>query len=55
MNEPRLRAGQLAPEGVARMRELEHYLNSGAVLEASLRELVRLRVLFMNGCSIWQS
>jgi AhpD family alkylhydroperoxidase len=50
MNEPRLRAGQLAPEGVARMRELEHYLNNGAGLEASLRELVRLRVSFMNGC-----
>jgi AhpD family alkylhydroperoxidase len=50
MNEPRLRAGRLAPEGVARMRELEHYLNNGAELEASLRELVRLRVSFMNGC-----
>jgi AhpD family alkylhydroperoxidase len=32
------------------MRELEHYLNNGAGLEASLRELVRLRVSFMNGC-----
>jgi AhpD family alkylhydroperoxidase len=50
MSEPRLRAGQLAPEGVARMRELEHYLNNGAGLEASLRELVRLRVSFLNGC-----
>jgi AhpD family alkylhydroperoxidase len=50
MSEPRLRAGQLAPEGVARMRELEHYLNNGAGLEASLRELVRLRVSLMNGC-----
>jgi AhpD family alkylhydroperoxidase len=50
MSEPRLRAGQLAPEGVARMRELEHYLNNGAEIEASLRELVRLRVSLMNGC-----
>src|SRR5580693_4317046 len=50
MSEPRLRAGQLAPEGLARMRELEHYLNNGAGLEASLRELVRLRVSLMNGC-----
>jgi len=50
MNEPRLKYGQLAPEGLARMRELEHYLNNGAGLEASLRELVRLRVSLMNGC-----
>jgi AhpD family alkylhydroperoxidase len=32
------------------MRELEHYLNNGTGLEASLRELVRLRVSLMNGC-----
>jgi AhpD family alkylhydroperoxidase len=32
------------------MRELEHYLNNGAGLEASLRELVRLRVSLMNEC-----
>ena len=50
MNEPRLKYGQLAPEGLARMRELEHYLNNGAGLDASLRELVRLRVSLMNGC-----
>src|ERR1700723_3779946 len=50
MNEPRLKYGQLAPEGLARMRELEHYLNNGAGLEASLRELVRLRASLMNGC-----
>ena len=50
MSEPRLKYGQLAPEGLARMRELEHYLNNGAGLEASLRELVRLRVSLMNGC-----
>jgi AhpD family alkylhydroperoxidase len=50
MNEPRLKYGQLAPEGLAHMRELEHYLNNGAGLEASLRELVRLRVSLMNGC-----
>jgi uncharacterized peroxidase-related enzyme len=50
MNEPRLKYGQLSPEGLARMRELEHYLNNGAGLEASLRELVRLRVSLMNGC-----
>jgi AhpD family alkylhydroperoxidase len=50
MSEPRLKYGQLAPEGLAKMRELEHYLNNGAGIEASLRELVRLRVSLMNGC-----
>jgi uncharacterized peroxidase-related enzyme len=50
MSEVRLKYGQLAPEGLAHMRELEHYLNNGAGLEASLRELVRLRVSLMNGC-----
>ncbi len=50
MSEPRLKYGQLVPEGFAKMRELEHYLNNGTGLEATLRELVRLRVSLMNGC-----
>jgi AhpD family alkylhydroperoxidase len=50
MSEPRLKYGQLAPEGLAKMRELEHYLNTGSGLDASLRELVRLRASLMNGC-----
>jgi AhpD family alkylhydroperoxidase len=50
MSEPRLKYGQLAPEGLARMRELEHYLNHGTGLETSLLELVRLRASLMNGC-----
>ena len=50
MSEVRLKYGVLAPEGLAKMRELEHYLNNGAGLAASLRELVRLRVSLMNGC-----
>jgi len=50
MNEPRLKYGQLAPEGLAKMSALEHYLNNGTGLEASLREMVRLRVSLMNGC-----
>jgi AhpD family alkylhydroperoxidase len=50
MSEVRLKYGVLAPEGLAHMRELEHYLNNGAGIEASLRELVRLRVSLMNGC-----
>jgi AhpD family alkylhydroperoxidase len=48
--EPRLKYGQLAPEGLAKMSALEHYLNNGTGLEASLRDLVRLRVSLMNGC-----
>ncbi|MEI9980183.1 MAG: carboxymuconolactone decarboxylase family protein [Edaphobacter sp.] len=50
MSEPRLKYGQLVPEGFAKLRELEHYLNTGSGLDASLRELVRLRVSLMNGC-----
>jgi AhpD family alkylhydroperoxidase len=48
--EARLKYGQLAPAGLAKMTALEHYLNTGAGLEASLRELVRLRASLMNGC-----
>jgi AhpD family alkylhydroperoxidase len=50
MSEPRLKYGQLAPEGLAKMRELEHYLNSGTGFDLSFRELVRLRVSILNGC-----
>src|ERR1700677_3861572 len=50
MSEVRLKYGQLAPEGLAKMTALEHYLNNGTGLEASLRELVRLRASLMNGC-----
>jgi AhpD family alkylhydroperoxidase len=48
--EPRLKYGQLAPEGLAKMTALEHYLNTDAGLEHSLLQLVRLRVSLMNGC-----
>jgi AhpD family alkylhydroperoxidase len=48
--EARLNFMRLAPEGIAKMRELEHYLNTGTGLELSVRELVRLRVSLMNGC-----
>ena len=48
--EPRLKYGQLAPEGLAKMTALEHYLNTGAGLEHTLVELVRLRASLMNGC-----
>ncbi len=48
--EARLKYGQLAPEGLEKMRALEHYLNAEAGLTASLKEMVRLRVSQMNGC-----
>jgi AhpD family alkylhydroperoxidase len=48
--EARLEYGKLAPEGLAKMRVLEHYLNTGTGLEPTLMELVRLRVSVMNGC-----
>jgi len=50
MSNPRLKYGQLAPKGLARMQELEHYLNSGTGLETSLMGLLRLKVSLMNGC-----
>jgi AhpD family alkylhydroperoxidase len=50
MSEPRLKYGQLAPEGLAKMTALEHYLNTGAGLEHTLVELVKLRASLMNGC-----
>lgn len=50
MSEPRLKYGQLAPEGLAKMRDLEHYLNTGTGLAASLLGLVRLRASLINGC-----
>ena len=47
---PRLRYPELAPEGIAHMRTLEHYLNASTALPAVLLELVRLRVSLQNGC-----
>ncbi|HWZ52307.1 MAG TPA: carboxymuconolactone decarboxylase family protein [Granulicella sp.] len=48
--EGRLDYAKLAPEGIAKMRALEHYLNTAAGLEPGLLELVQLRVSWMNGC-----
>jgi AhpD family alkylhydroperoxidase len=50
MSEQRLNYIKLAPEGIAAMRALEHYLNSATGLEASLLEMVRLRASLRNGC-----
>jgi len=47
----RLKYAELAPEGIAKMRALEHYLNTAAGLEPGLLELVRLRVSLLNGCA----
>jgi AhpD family alkylhydroperoxidase len=47
---PRLKYGQLVPEGLAKMTALEHYLNTETGLEASLMGFVRLKVSLMNGC-----
>lgn len=46
----RLRYAELAPDGIAAMRQLEHYLNSSTALPAVLLELVRLRASQVNGC-----
>jgi AhpD family alkylhydroperoxidase len=46
----RLEYGKLIPEGLARMRALEHYLNTGTGLEPVLLDLVRLLASRMNGC-----
>ena len=36
MSDVRLKYGQLVPEGLAKLRDLEHYLNNETGLEASL-------------------
>lgn len=46
----RLRYPEFAPEGIASMRAVEHYLNATTALPAVLLELVRLRVSIENGC-----
>lgn len=47
----RLRYPELAPEGMAHLRGLEHYLNATTALPAVLLELVRLRASLLNGCN----
>ncbi len=46
----RLKYGQLAPEGLAHMTAMEHYLNTATGLEPVLLGLIRLRVSLINGC-----
>ncbi len=50
MSEFRLKYGQVSPEGIAKLRELEHWVNPDSGLEHSLRELVKLRASLLNGC-----
>ncbi|HMG02491.1 MAG TPA: carboxymuconolactone decarboxylase family protein [Edaphobacter sp.] len=50
MNEFRLKYGQISPEGIAKLRELEHWVNTESGLEYPLRELVKLRASLLNGC-----
>lgn len=52
MSDPkqRLRYPELAPQGVAAMSAVEHYLNAESGLDSVLLELVRLRCSQLNGC-----
>jgi AhpD family alkylhydroperoxidase len=49
-NNQQLKYTELAPAGVAAMRAVEHYCNTGTGLEPVLLELVRLRASLLNGC-----
>ncbi len=46
----RLKYGQLAPAGLRKMQELEHYLNADTGLDQALLSLIRLQASLMNGC-----
>jgi len=46
----RLQYTELAPEGLAALRAVEHYVNTDTALEPVLTELVRLRASLLNGC-----
>lgn len=46
----RLRYTDLAPQGLAAMRAVEHYCNAETGLSPILLELVRLRASQLNGC-----
>jgi AhpD family alkylhydroperoxidase len=46
----RLKYADLAPEGMEKMRALEHYLNTGTGLARNLQDMVRLLASLLNGC-----
>ena len=51
----RLPYTEFAPEGVAALRALEHYLNTATSLSAVLLDIVRLRASLLNGCSFCEA
>jgi AhpD family alkylhydroperoxidase len=50
MSNPRLSYMKLAPDGLAAMGALGHYINTGTGLETNLLDLVRLLASLLNGC-----
>ena len=52
MSDARIRYWEIAPETMARLREMEHYLNTESNLDYVLRELVKLRASQLNGCDL---
>ncbi len=46
----RLKYPDLAPEGLALMSDLEHYVSNASQLEPNLLSFVRLLASLMNGC-----
>ena len=49
-DEQRLKYAELAPQGMAALSGVEHYLNTASNVKPVLLELVRLRASLMNGC-----
>lgn len=50
MSDFRLKYGQIAPEGLEKLRALEHYLNADSGLDHILLELMKVRASQLNGC-----
>jgi len=51
MSEPRIKYWEIAPDSIAKMRQMEHHLNAESGMDHSLLELIRLRASQMNGCA----
>lgn len=50
MSDYRLKYGQIAPEGLEKLRALEHYINADSGLDHILLELMKVRASQLNGC-----
>jgi AhpD family alkylhydroperoxidase len=50
MSNVQIRYWEVAPESMAKLRDLEHYLNTESGLDYVLREMVKLRASQLNGC-----